>query len=82
MITLAKTNPTSKGWFKSFPWAHPDPTLPAVMLQPRARLEMKDVRWALTLAIDIVRVAMASYRGCATISGIHVPPTGLSQVRL
>ena len=31
MITLAKTNPTSKGWFKSFPWAHPDPTLPAVI---------------------------------------------------
>jgi peptide/nickel transport system substrate-binding protein len=35
------------------------------------------VRWALTLAIDIVRVAMASYRGAATISAIHVPPTGL-----
>ena len=31
MITLAKTNPTSKGWFKGFPWAHPDPTLPAIM---------------------------------------------------
>jgi peptide/nickel transport system substrate-binding protein len=78
MITLAKTNPTSKGWFKSFPWAHPDPTLPAVMLNlARSPYEMKEVRWALTLAIDIVRVAMASYRGCATISGIHVPPTGL-----
>ena len=40
---------------------------------------MKDrnVRWALTLSIDIVRVAMASYRGAATISAIHVPPTGL-----
>ena len=35
------------------------------------------MRWALTLAIDIVRVAMASYRGAATISAIHVPPTGL-----
>ncbi|MBI5305461.1 MAG: ABC transporter substrate-binding protein [Chloroflexi bacterium] len=78
MITLAKTNPTSKGWFKSFPWAHPDPTLPAVMLNlAKSPYEMKEVRWALTLAIDIVRVAMASYRGAATISGIHVPPTGL-----
>lgn len=78
MITLAKTNPNSKGWFKSFPWAHPDPTLPAVILNhSKPPYEMKEVRWALTLAIDIVRVAMASYRGAATISGLHVPPTGL-----
>lgn len=78
MITLAKTNPTSKGWFKSFPWAHPDPTLPSVILNnAKPPYDNRDVRWALTLAIDIVRVAMASYRGAATISAIHVPPTGL-----
>jgi peptide/nickel transport system substrate-binding protein len=78
MITLAKTNPTSKGWFKSFPWAHPDPTLPAIIYNnEKPGLNSKDVRWALTLSIDIVRVAMASYRGAATISGISVPPTGL-----
>lgn len=78
MITLARTNPTSKGWFKSFPWAHPDPTLPSVILNnARPPYDNRDVRWALTLAIDIVRVAMASYRGAATISAIHVPPTGL-----
>lgn len=78
MITLAKTNPTSKGWFKNFPWGHPDPTLPAVILNnERPQFKDKRVRWALTLSIDIVRVAMASYRGAATISAIHVPPTGL-----
>lgn len=78
MITLAKTNPTSKGWFKSFPWAHPDPTLPAVLYNnEKPGLDNRDVRWALTLAIDIVRVAMAAYRGAATISAIHVPPTGM-----
>jgi peptide/nickel transport system substrate-binding protein len=78
MITLAKTNPNSIGWFKSFPWAHPDPTLPAVILNnERPGLSDKNVRWALTLSIDIVRVAMASYRGAATISAIHVPPTGM-----
>ena len=43
----------------------------------RPGLDKKEVRWALTLAIDIVRVAMASYRGAATISAIHVPPTGM-----
>jgi len=78
MITLAKTNPTSKGWFKSFPWAHPDPTLPAIIYNnEKPQFKDKRMRWALTLAVDIVKVAMASYRGCATISGIHVPPTGL-----
>lgn len=78
MITLARTNPTSKGWFNSFPWAHPDPTLPAVIYNNELPgLDNRDVRWALTLAIDIVRVAMASYRGAATISAIHIPPTGM-----
>jgi peptide/nickel transport system substrate-binding protein len=77
-ITLAKTSPTSVGWFPSFPWAHPDPTLPAVIYNhEKPGLDKREVRWALTLAIDIVQVAMASYRGAATISAIDVPPTGL-----
>ena len=46
MITLAKTNPTSKGWFKSFPWAHPDPTLPAIMLN-HCRVALRYQRSAL-----------------------------------
>jgi peptide/nickel transport system substrate-binding protein len=78
MITLAKTSPSSRAWFKSFPWAHPDPTLPSVIYNnEKPGLDNRDVRWALTLAIDIVRVAMASYRGASTISAIHVPPTGM-----
>jgi len=77
-ITLAKTSPTSVGWFNSFPWAHPDPTLPAVIYNnEKPGLDKKEVRWALTLAIDIVAVAMGSYKGAATISAIHVPPTGM-----
>lgn len=77
-ITLAKENPTSVGWFPSFPWAHPDPTLPAVIYNnEKPGLDKKEVRWALTLAIDIAQVALASYKGAATISAIHVPPTGM-----
>ena len=77
-ITLAKSSPTSVGWFKSFPWGHPDPTLPAIILNnEKPGLDKKEVRWALTLAIDIVQVAMSSYKGAATISAIHVPPTGM-----
>ena len=77
-ITLAKQSPTSVGWFPSFPWAHPDPTLPAVIYNhEKPGLDKREVRWALTLAIDIVQVALASYRGAATISAIDVPPTGM-----
>ncbi|HEX2620905.1 MAG TPA: ABC transporter substrate-binding protein [Phototrophicaceae bacterium] len=77
-ITLAQQNPTSVGWFPSFPWAHPDPTLPAVIYNnEKPGLDKREVRWALTLAIDIAQVALASYRGAATISAIHVPPTGM-----
>ena len=78
MITLARTNPTTKSWFPGFPWAHPDPTLPAIIFNNEKKgLDNKDVRWALTLSIDITRVIMASMRGAGTISAIHVPPTGL-----
>jgi peptide/nickel transport system substrate-binding protein len=78
MMTLAKKNPTSRGWFKGFPWAHPDPTLPSVILNnERFPLNIRDVRWALTLTIDMVQVSLASYRGAATISAIHLPPTGM-----
>ncbi len=77
MFTLAKQSKTSRGWFKGFPYAHPDPTLPAVIFNTQNELfKNRDVRWALALLIDIKAVSMASYRGAATISAIGVPPTG------
>jgi peptide/nickel transport system substrate-binding protein len=77
MFTLARQSKASRGWFKSFPFAHPDPTLPAVIFNTQNELfKNRDVRWALALLIDIKAVSMASYRGAATISAIGVPPTG------
>jgi len=76
-LALIKSSPTSHGWFKGFPYAHPDPTLPMVVLNDQLeKFKNPDVRWALTLLIDIKAVDMASYRGAATISAIPVPPTG------
>src|SRR3954452_24362070 len=77
MFTLAKQSKTSRGWFKGFPYAHPDPTLPSVVFNDQNEI-FKDrrVRWALALLIDIKAVSMASYRGAATISAIAIPPTG------
>ena len=77
MFTLAKQAPSSHGWFKGFPFAHPDPTLPSVIFNlQNETFQNRDVRWALALLIDIKAVSMASYRGAATISALAVPPTG------
>lgn len=78
VFTLVKQSPSSHGWFKGFPYAHPDPTLPSVMFNHQVKpFDNPDVRWALALLIDMKAVSMASYRGAATISAIGVPPTGL-----
>jgi peptide/nickel transport system substrate-binding protein len=78
MFTLARQSKTTRAWFKGFPYAHPDPTLAGVIFNTQHEyLNNKDVRWALALMIDVKVVAMAAYRGAATISAIAVPPTGV-----
>ena len=77
MFTLTKQSKELKTWFKGFPFAHPDPTLPSVIFNlQKPGFQNRDVRWALALLIDIKAVSMASYRGAATISAIGIPPTG------
>ena len=77
MFSLAKQDPTAKGWFPGFPYAHPDPTLPMVIFNHQNPLfQDKRVRWALALMLDVKAVDMASYRGAATLSAIGIPPTG------
>jgi peptide/nickel transport system substrate-binding protein len=77
VFTLVKESDKSKGWFEGFPYGHPDPTLPQVIFNHQSgKFDDKDVRWALTLALDIKAISMASYRGAATLSPIAIPPTG------
>lgn len=77
MFSIAKDNPSFAAWFDSFPFAHPDPTLPAVIINHKVPpFENKDVRWALALLIDIRAVALGAYRGAANLSALAVPPTG------
>lgn len=79
MLTLMRDSKSSTAWFKGFPYAHPDPTLPAILFNNQVpKLQNKDVRWALALALDIKSISMASYRGLATISAIAMPPTGVA----
>ena len=77
MFSLAKQDKTARGWFPGFPYAHPDPTLPMVILNNQNPMfQDKRVRWALALLLDPVEMSMASYRGAATLSAIAMPPTG------
>jgi peptide/nickel transport system substrate-binding protein len=81
MFSIAKQDPTAKGWFPGFPYAHPDPTLPMVIFNhQKPWFKDKRVRWALTLMLDIKSLDMASYRGAATLSAIAIPPTGTHPV--
>lgn len=77
-IALIKSSPSSRSWFKDFPYGHPDPTLPMIIFNNQAeKFKNPDVRWALALLIDMKGVDLAAYRGGATISAIPVPPTGI-----
>lgn len=79
MFTLKEKSKTVDSWFPGFPFAHPDPTLPAVIFNNQDPLfQNADVRWALALLIDIKAVDMASYRGTATLSALGVPPTAIA----
>ncbi|KFC71300.1 Peptide ABC transporter, periplasmic peptide-binding protein [Devosia sp. LC5] len=77
MFSIMRDAPSTAAWLPGFPFAHPDPTLPSVLFNlQKEPFNNKDVRWALTLLIDIRAVALGSYRGAANLSALAVPPTG------
>ncbi len=77
-FAIVKQDDTTHGWFDGFPYAHPDPTLPAVIFNHQLeKFQDRRVRWALALMLDAQAISLASYRGAATLSAIQVPPTGL-----
>jgi peptide/nickel transport system substrate-binding protein len=79
MIQLAK-NKWETNWFQGFPFGHPDPTLVAILPNnAKAPFDNVDVRWALTLSLDMTKLALASYKGAVTMSPILFPPTGTSR---
>jgi peptide/nickel transport system substrate-binding protein len=72
-------NPTSRAFKKDFPWAenqHPTDTGCTfnTLVPP---FDNREVRWALTLAIDIVNHIAISYDGAALMGGVFAPPVPL-----
>ncbi|WP_041081545.1 ABC transporter substrate-binding protein [Thermotoga profunda] len=68
---------TARAWRRDFPWTvNIDPCVTGLMFNnARAPFNNPEVRWALTLAIDIVEYAANAFDGAVTLSPIHVPLT-------
>ncbi|HQE25682.1 MAG TPA: ABC transporter substrate-binding protein [Candidatus Atribacteria bacterium] len=78
---ILERNPYSRGYRKEYPWIiNFDPVMTGFQfnndLYP---YNIKDVRWALTLAIDIVDYIGIAFDGAAAMGVLHVPPTPVYQ---
>ncbi|HQI08725.1 MAG TPA: ABC transporter substrate-binding protein [Fervidobacterium sp.] len=69
--------PTARAWRKDYPWTvNIDPCITGITLNnSKEPFNNKEVRWALTLAIDIVEYAANAFDGAVTVSPIHLPLT-------
>lgn len=76
-LSLKDKNPYSECWYEDFPWAHlKEPYVPGITINnDKYPLNIRDVRWALTLATDIVEAVMIGYSGAVTITAIANTPT-------
>ncbi|MGY4686656.1 ABC transporter substrate-binding protein [Petrotoga sp. DB-2] len=73
---LIQKNPYSMGYRRDYPWANnTDPCITGLILNIETYpYNIKDVRWALTLAIDIVDYIGIAYDGAVAMGVLHVPP--------
>jgi peptide/nickel transport system substrate-binding protein len=78
---LLKRNPHSRGYQLNYPWiVNSDPATTGITFNNDVYpYNIKDVRWALTLAIDIVDYIGIAYDGAAPMGVLHVPPTPIYQ---
>jgi len=70
-------NKYSRGYRREYPWVvNTDPCMTGLMLNNDVSpFDLKDVRWALTLSIDIVDYIGIAFDGAATMGVLHIPPT-------
>ena len=74
--TVLEKNPTARAWRKKWPWVvNIDPCVTGIMLNNQVfPYNIKDVRWALVLAIDPVKYMEVAFDLMAPMSPIHIPP--------
>ncbi len=78
---ILERNEYSRGYRREYPWVvNVDPCITGVNLNNDVSpFDLKDVRWALTLAIDIVDYMGIAFDGAATMGALHIPPTPVYQ---
>lgn len=78
---ILERNEYSRGYRKEYPWVvNVDPCMTGLTLNNDVSpFDLKDVRWALTLAIDIVDYIGIAFDGAAPMGVLHVPPTPVYQ---
>ncbi len=79
--TLLSRNLYSRGYRKEFPWlANINPCMTGITFNNDVYpYKIKDVRWALTLAIDMVDYTGIAFDGAVTIGTLHLPPSPFYQ---
>jgi len=67
---------TARGWRKEWPWVvNIDPCITGMMFNNAVSpYDIKDVRWALVLAINIVPYMQIAFDLMAPVSVLHLPP--------
>ena len=75
--SVIETTPSFRSWYKDFPWAYPNEVdsrhLSFNLDDPIYKIQ--DVRWALTLALDVVDMQTNYIGGVAKVTVIPVAPT-------
>lgn len=76
--SVIDTTPSFRSWYKEFPWAYPNEVdsrhLSFNLDDPV--MKNQDIRWALTLALDVVDMQTNYIGGVAKVTVIPVAPTG------
>jgi len=74
-VVLEKSK-TARGWREEWPWVvNIDPCITGIMFNNAVSpYDIKDVRWALTLTIDIVSHMKIAFDLMAPVSPLHLPP--------
>lgn len=69
-------NDAARGWRRDWPWVvNIDPCITGIMFNNLVPpYDNKEVRWALTLAIDIVDYMAIAFDLMAPVSNLHLPP--------
>jgi peptide/nickel transport system substrate-binding protein len=77
---LLESTPTTRSWFKDFPWAYPnelDARFFGFNYESQPWANEKDVRWALALALDIFDLHTEYIGGVSRITPIPQPATAM-----